>query len=147
MSNTTQTKIKTRHVPGMKAAAVRMLSAPEEITSPAEENQVIAGSGNIFADLSLPNPDELQVKAAIANRIEDLIEDAGHTQAQAALRMGISQPDVSNIVRGRLKGYTLDRLIECLLAMGQEVEIRMPNNRVTDGRASITVSYVDSVAQ
>jgi predicted XRE-type DNA-binding protein len=146
MSSATQSKTKTRHSPGKKAA-VRISSSPTVVNSSAEDNRVIEGSGNVFADLGLPNPDELQVKAAIANRIEDLIEDAGHTQAQAALRMGISQPDVSNIVRGRLKGYTLDRLIECLLSMGQEIEVRMPRNRVTTGRAGIKISYADIAAE
>jgi predicted XRE-type DNA-binding protein len=147
MSKATRTKTKTRHLQKAKSGTVRIPGDPEAKRGLAsDESQVIIGSGNIFADLGLPNPDELQVKSAIANRIEDLIEAAGCTQADAALRMGISQPDVSNIVRGRLKGYTLDRLVECLLDMGQEVEVRMPRNRVSNGRGNIVVSYADAAA-
>jgi predicted XRE-type DNA-binding protein len=83
------------------------------------------GTGNVFADLGLPNPEERQAKALVAIYIEKLVSDCRWTQDEAAKRMGISQPDVSNIVRGRLRGFTLDRLFECLTALDQDVEIRI----------------------
>jgi predicted XRE-type DNA-binding protein len=86
---------------------------------------VIEGSGNVFADLGLPNPEERQAKAMVAIYIEQLIEQNGWTQGEAAERMGLSQPDVSNIVHGRLKGFTLDRLFLCLNALDQHVEINI----------------------
>jgi len=82
---------------------------------------VTEGSGNVFADLGLSNPLERQAKADIAIHIEFLIKKAGWTQAQAAKRMGINQPDVSDIVRGRLTGFTLDRLFDCLNRLDQYV--------------------------
>ena len=149
MSNVTLTKNKTRHLARKKSKVVVIETPgePDARVSDAEDNQVIVGSGNIFADLGLPNPEERRAKAQISIRIEELMEEAGLTQAQAALQMGISQPDVSNIVRGRLKGYTLDRLFECLLAMGQEVEIWMPRNRVTKGRGSLLVSCANAASE
>lgn len=87
--------------------------------------KVTEGSGNVFADLGLSNPRERQAKAMLSLHIEKLIKDAGWTQAEAASRMGLSQPDVSNIVNGRLKGFTLDRLFDCLDALGQQVEINI----------------------
>src|SRR5579864_4265118 len=71
------------------------------------------GSGNVFADTRLPNPEELQAKALISIRIEQLIKLRGMTQSEAANLMGIAQPEVSLIVRGRLRGFTLDRLMQC----------------------------------
>jgi predicted XRE-type DNA-binding protein len=86
---------------------------------------VTEGSGNVFADLGLPDPEERQVKAQVAIYIEQLIENNGWTQEEAAMRMGLSQSDVSNIIRGRLKSFTLDRLFRCLNAIDQDVEIRI----------------------
>ena len=86
---------------------------------------VTEGSGNVFADLGLPDPEERQVKAQVAIYIEQLIENSGWTQEEAASRMGLSQSDVSNIIRGRLKSFTLDRLFRCLNAIDQDVEIKI----------------------
>jgi predicted XRE-type DNA-binding protein len=86
---------------------------------------VTEGSGNVFADLDLPDPDERQVKAQLAIYIEQLIEQNGWTQGEAASRMGLSQSNVSNIIRGRLKNFTLDRLFRCLNAISQDVEIKV----------------------
>lgn len=61
----------------------------------------------------------------IAIHIERLIDQAGWTQAEAAQRMGLSQSDVSNIVKGRLSGFSLDRLFQCLDNLDQEIEINI----------------------
>ena len=82
-----------------------------------------SGSGNVFADLGLPDPDEALTKAGLAQAIADTIERRGLTQEQAAKLMGLDQPKVSAIVRGRLTGYTQDRLTRCVLALGNDVEI------------------------
>ena len=78
---------------------------------------IINGSGNVFEDLGLPNPAEREAKAQVAIYIENLIKHNGWTQAEAAEHMGINQSDVSNIVRGRLSTFTLDRLFRCLHEM------------------------------
>jgi len=88
-----------------------------------EKARVEPSSGNIFADMGLPNADEELAKAEVSLRIEELIRELGLSQEQAARRMGISQESVSRIVRGRLYGYSLNRLLRCLKALGQDVEI------------------------
>lgn len=100
---------------------------------------VIASSGNIFEDLGLSEPQDRLAKADVAIRIEEMIAQRGLTQTQAARCMGLTQPQVSNIVRGRLTGFTLDRLFLCLNALGQDVEIRI---RARSG--AVAATYVHS---
>jgi predicted XRE-type DNA-binding protein len=88
-------------------------------------------SGNVFADLGLPNARELQAKADLAWEISRTIEERELTQAQAAELLGIDQPKVSALVRGRLSGFSMERLYRFLNALGKDVEIvvRSPATR------------------
>src|SRR5712672_2730131 len=81
------------------------------------------GSGNVFADLDLPNPNLALAKAELVQRIRQLIADRKLTQVRAAKLLGLDQPKVSALVRGRVEGYSLDRLFRFLNALGQRVEI------------------------
>jgi predicted XRE-type DNA-binding protein len=81
------------------------------------------GSGNVFADLGLPNPDLALAKAALVQRIRDLIAKRKLTQAKAAELLGLDQPKVSALVRGRVEGFSIERLFRFLNALGQRVEI------------------------
>ena len=81
------------------------------------------GSGNVFADLGLSNPEERLTKAILATQISDLIAEFGLTQQQAATRLGIDQPKVSSILRGRLRGFSTDRLMSFLNALDRDVII------------------------
>jgi predicted XRE-type DNA-binding protein len=83
----------------------------------------VESSGNIFADLGLPNPEEAQAKANLVDRILDIIEDRRLTQVQAAKVLGIDQPKVSALKRGRLTDFSIERLLRFLLLLGQDVEI------------------------
>jgi predicted XRE-type DNA-binding protein len=85
--------------------------------------RVERGSGNVFADLGIPNPDLALVKAELVQRIRDLIAERKLTQTQAARLLGLDQPKVSTLVRGRVEGYSIDRLLRFLNALGQRVEI------------------------
>jgi predicted XRE-type DNA-binding protein len=80
-------------------------------------------SGNVFADLGLPEPEKALAKAHLAHRISAIIEQRKLTQAKAAEILGIPQPRVSNLVRGRLSGFSMDRLVKFLNALDQDVEI------------------------
>lgn len=91
----------------------------------AEDILVEESSGNVFADLGLPDPDERLAKADLAIAIGREIDSRGLTQAEAAELLGVAQPDVSNLVRGRLSGYSIERLTRLLNALGQDVEIRI----------------------
>jgi predicted XRE-type DNA-binding protein len=83
----------------------------------------IESSGNVFADLGLPNSDELLAKAELAIRITDILRHRHLTQVQAAAILGIDQPKVSALIRGRLSGFSIERLLRFLLLLGADVSI------------------------
>jgi predicted XRE-type DNA-binding protein len=89
----------------------------------AELPKHTVSSGNVFADLGLPHAEELLAKADLAIQISQIIEDRELTQAEAAEMLGIDQPKVSALVRGRLEGFSMERLYRFLNALGQDVEI------------------------
>jgi predicted XRE-type DNA-binding protein len=97
------------------------------------EIPVERSSGNVFEDIGVAHGDELLVKSEIAARIAVIIENRGLTQARAAEVLGIDQPSVSDLVRGRLRGFSSDRLFRFLNALGQDVKIvivpRPPHSR------------------
>ncbi len=95
----------------------------EMLTDDEEAIEVTPSCGNVFADLGLPDPELLLAKAKLSIKIERLIKERRLTQKQAAKLMGLTPPNVSDLLRGRLDGFTLDRLFRCLDALGQEVEI------------------------
>ena len=72
------------------------------------------GSGNVFADLGLPNPEELLAKSRIASAIAEAIEQQRKTYDQASKTLGLSGAEVSDICNGRTKDYGVDRLNELL---------------------------------
>ncbi|WP_316232718.1 helix-turn-helix transcriptional regulator [Bradyrhizobium sp. SZCCHNPS2010] len=86
-------------------------------------------SGNIFADIGLPNAENHLVKAQIVVAVGNLIRSQNLTQAAAAEKMGLKQPDVSKLLDGRFEGFSLERLIGFLLALGNDVTIEFgPSN-------------------
>jgi predicted XRE-type DNA-binding protein len=90
-----------------------------------EEKQCFKSSGNVFADLGLPNADELLIKAELAHQISELIEVQQLTQTATAELLGIDQPKVSALMRGKLSGFSVERLFRFLNALGNNVEIRI----------------------
>src|ERR1700722_18822829 len=88
-------------------------------------SEVWVSSGNVFADLELPDAEEMLAKAELAHWIAVLISAAKLTQAGAARQLGIDQPKVSALLRGKLDGFSTERLIRFLNALGQDVEIRV----------------------
>jgi len=88
-----------------------------------DKMNVRTGSGNVFADMGLANADERMAKAELVRQIADVIQRAGWTQADAARRLGVDQPKVSALLRGQLGGFSTDRLLRFLNAIGQDVEI------------------------
>ncbi len=89
----------------------------------SDETKVTQSSGNVFADLGLPNADEELAKADLAFEISRVIEERGLTQVEAAEIMGVDQPKVSALVRYRLNGFSMERLYRFLNALGRDVEI------------------------
>jgi predicted XRE-type DNA-binding protein len=80
-------------------------------------------SGNVFADLGLENADELLLKAEIVSEIARLMKIKKLTQAKAASLTGTAQPDLSNLLRGRFRGFSVERLMLMLTAFGRDVEV------------------------
>lgn len=80
--------------------------------------------GNVFADAELPNAEEHLLKARLVSRLQDLIEERHLSQTKAAKLMGLAQPDLSNILHGRFRGYSAERLLRCLSSLDGEIEIR-----------------------
>jgi predicted XRE-type DNA-binding protein len=81
--------------------------------------------GNVFADLGLPDADERMLKAQLAVQIHRFIEEKGWTQTEAAEAIGLDQPKVSHLLRGRLAGFSIDRLLNILNRLGHSVEVRI----------------------
>jgi len=81
------------------------------------------GSGNVFADLGLSNPEEHLAKAELASRIGEAIRQKRLTQTATAQLLGIDQPKVSRLLRGYLTNFSTDRLMHFLTLLGRDVEI------------------------
>ena len=85
--------------------------------------EVEKGSGNVFADIGLPNPEERLARADLAIRIGEAIRARRLTQTRAAHILRIDQPKISRLLRGQLSGFSTERLIHCLTLLGPDVEI------------------------
>jgi predicted XRE-type DNA-binding protein len=102
-----------------------MGNAPRSKEASKRVSKVEESSGNVFADLGIPNADVALAKAELAQHIRDIISGRKLTQAQAAELLGLDQPKVSALVRGRVAGFSIDRLLRFLNALGQQVEINI----------------------
>jgi predicted XRE-type DNA-binding protein len=100
-------------------------------------------SGNVFADLDLPDPEIRLAKAKLARQIARVIAERGWKQSEAAEALGLHQPEVSNIVRGRLRDFSLDRLMTVLNRAGQDVAIVVHLNREPARRGRLDVRSDD----
>ena len=95
-------------------------------------------AGNVFADLGLADADEHLIKAGLVVKIDLIIQQRGLTQTAAAQALGIDQPKVSAMLAGQFRGYSVERLMRFLVALGQDVEIVVkPRKR---GAAELRVS-------
>lgn len=102
-----------------------MARTKEDRADSVKKTRWVESSGNVFKDLGVKNPEVALLKADISIAIERAIERKGITQREAAEIMGIDSVKVSNIVNGRLKGYTLDRLFTYLLRLDVDVYVQM----------------------
>jgi predicted XRE-type DNA-binding protein len=100
---------------------------------------VTEGSGNVFADLGLPNPEQEMMKARLTMQIYHIIRENGLTQAQAAQKLGIKQPHVSLLMRNRAGSFSVGRLMEFLTALGQDVQIVVRPSRKEHGKMSVMI--------
>jgi predicted XRE-type DNA-binding protein len=107
----------------------------------ARETKIKAerGSGNIFADIGLPHPEQELLKARLTLEIYKIIRQRGLTQAEAAKTLGIKQPHVSLLMRNRAGTFSVGRLMDFLTALGQDVQITVKPTRKRHGEMSVVV--------
>lgn len=96
-------------------------------------------SGNVFADIGLPNPEELLAKADLASQINDLIKEKNLTQMEAAKLLEVDQPKISLLAKGKLSGFSLERLFKLLNILGQDITIKVSKTK-TKKQAHVVVN-------
>ena len=103
-----------------------------------ETIKIERGSGNVFADLGRPDAEAHLLKAELVTRIDKILRQRGLKQVEAAKLLGLSQPDVSRLLRGSFREYSVERLLRLLTALGRDVEIviRKPRSH-RPGRLSV----------
>ena len=104
------------------------------------------GSGNVFADIGLPNADEHLIKAQLVYKISGLMKAGGLKQVAAAKLFGVKQPDVSNMLRGDFRQFSVERLLRFLVALGQDVEIVVKPHKGTRKAAQLRVTDATAAA-
>ncbi len=112
-------------------------------TSPKRRRAAIEfeeSTGNVFADLGLPNPGRELLKARLTLEICRIIRERKLTQARAGALMGIKQPHVSLLVRNRAGTFSVERLMDFLSALGQDVEITVRPTRKEHGAVSVVLA-------
>jgi predicted XRE-type DNA-binding protein len=97
-------------------------------------------SGNVFADLNLPDADDLLAKAELTAKIIGEIQRRRMTQAQAAEILGIDQPKISALKQGKLSGFSIERLMRFLLLLGRDVEISVRSKPRSRSAARLRVA-------
>jgi predicted XRE-type DNA-binding protein len=97
------------------------------------------GSSNVYADLGMPDAEEMLVKAQLASKIGDIIKRRKLTQAQAAVLLGITQPKLSGMLRGQFRGISETKMLECLTRLGRDIEIvvKTASRSRTEGHVSV----------
>ena len=110
------------------------------------KKQVIAGieiqrsSGNVFADLGLPNAEKLKIKTGLVIEIRKAMRRLELTQQEAAMRMGITQPKVSDMMRGDFSNLSERKLMDCLNRLGYDIEIKVKPAARAVGHLRLAVS-------
>jgi predicted XRE-type DNA-binding protein len=98
------------------------------------------GSRNVFKDLGLPNAEEHLVKAQLVYKIDTIMKARRLKQAEAAELLGVKQPDVSKMLRGEFRQFSVERLLRFLVALDQDVEIVVRPHRGRNEAAALHVS-------
>lgn len=109
-------------------------------TKKAKKITIEEGTGNVFADLGLANPEREQLRANLTLQIYRLIKKRGLTQTEAGDILGIKQPHVSALMRNRAGNFSVERLMDFLTALGQDVEITVRPTRKHHGEVSVVLA-------
>jgi predicted XRE-type DNA-binding protein len=98
------------------------------------------GSKNVFRDIGMPNAEEHLIKAQLVFKIDTIMKHRRLKQAEAAGLLGIKQPDVSKMLRGEFRQFSVERLLRFLVALNQDVEIIVKPHRGRSDGAALHVS-------
>lgn len=104
-------------------------------------DEIVESSGNLYADLNYKNAEEMQAKAVLAQEIYLIIKRRKLTQSKAAKLLGLTQPKVSNLINGRLSGFSTERLMRFLNILDYDVNIQLKPKPKNRKKAHIAVSY------
>jgi predicted XRE-type DNA-binding protein len=105
-----------------------------------ENVAVESRSGNVFADLGLPDAEKLKIKSGLVIEISRALKRLGLTQAEAGRRMGISQPKVSRMMRGEFANLSERKLMDCLNRLGYDIQIRVQPVAEPTGRLTLEIA-------
>ncbi len=100
------------------------------------------GGENVFADIGVRDPDDSLVRANLAKEIAQIIQRKGLRQNEIAATLGVDQSKVSKLVRGRISGFTSDRLFRFLNALGCDVKIEVSRAQTVHARGKVVVTAV-----
>jgi len=98
------------------------------------------GSGNVFKDIGVPNAEEHLVKAQLVFKIDTIMKQRHMKQTEAAALFGVRQPDVSKMLRGEFRQFSVERLLRFLVKLDQDVEIVVRHHVDRDNAAALHVS-------
>lgn len=104
------------------------------------KKEVTKGSRNVFADLGFDKPEEMRIRAWLTHQIYQIIKNRGLTQKEAGQLLGLKQPDVSDLMNGKFMDFSVDRLLNLLVRLNQEVEIIIRPVPDGAGKAEIRVT-------
>lgn len=104
-------------------------------------SKIEQGSTNVYADLGLENAEEMLVKAQLATKIGEIIKRRKLTQIQAAELLGMTQPKLSNLLRGQFRGISEAKMLECLTRLGRNVEIVVKTTGRSQSMGHVSVVF------
>lgn len=102
--------------------------------------EVVRGSDNVFADLGLPDAEKLKIKSGLVIEIRKAVRRHGLTQQDAARRMGLTQPKVSDMMRGDFSNLSERKLMDCLTRLGYDIEIKVKPAKQPIGHLMLAVA-------
>lgn len=102
--------------------------------------EVHRGSDNVFADLGLPDAEKLKIKTGLVIEIRKAMKNRGLTQQEAARLMGVTQPKVSDMMRGNFSNLSERKLMDCLTRLGYDIEIKVRPAKAQVGHLMLAVA-------
>jgi predicted XRE-type DNA-binding protein len=104
--------------------------------------EIHEGSGNVYADIGLPDAEGMRVKAQLVTKIREIIQARGWTQQQAAEVLGLTQPKLSKMLRGQFRGVSEAKMLDCITRLGHDVQIVIRPACLSAPRISGSVAVV-----